>query len=388
MGSFKVKLVVYFALLSLLPIAAAYWGFTYVAGQSETRRVDARLQAGLRASLATYQEQLDAAQADADALARNRTFQIALQTRNSTELYLMLRDATDLYVVAAGDAFTVGSLPPLATQQQVDVFTKVGLVGTVIAYVPSDSSLIDAVRARSGLAPSDALVLLHQSSIVASSPEVSGSVALPPGQTKTILVGGVRYRALVAPGLAGSDQIRFAVLSPQSLIDAANSASRDRLLLGLLASLGLVSLVAYVEGRSIVRTLRGLAEAAHGISLGRLSERVPVRGRDEFARLGSAFNEMADQLEARLDELDAERARLRDAITRFGEALAATHDVQQLLRVIVETALESTGASGAILHAEDGAMFESGDPLAEGERLELPLTAGSENFGTLVLVGP
>jgi hypothetical protein len=54
-GSFKVKLVAYFLLLSLLPIAAAFWGFTSVAGQSETRRVDARLQAGLRAALATYQ---------------------------------------------------------------------------------------------------------------------------------------------------------------------------------------------------------------------------------------------------------------------------------------------------------------------------------------------
>src|SRR3954453_17088785 len=55
MGSFKVKLVAYFLLLSLLPMAAAYWGFTSVAGQSETRRVDARLQAGLRSALAGYQ---------------------------------------------------------------------------------------------------------------------------------------------------------------------------------------------------------------------------------------------------------------------------------------------------------------------------------------------
>ena len=73
-----------------------------------------------------------------------------------------------------------------------------------------------------------------------------------------------------------------------------------------------------------MRTLRALAEAAHGIARGRLSERVPVRGRDEFAMLGNAFNEMANQLQARLDELEAERGRLRDAITRFGEALAAT----------------------------------------------------------------
>jgi uncharacterized BrkB/YihY/UPF0761 family membrane protein len=45
-GSFKVKLVAYFLLLSLLPLAAAFWGFSTVAARSEARRVDARLQAG------------------------------------------------------------------------------------------------------------------------------------------------------------------------------------------------------------------------------------------------------------------------------------------------------------------------------------------------------
>jgi diguanylate cyclase (GGDEF)-like protein len=197
----------------------------------------------------------------------------------------------------------------------------------------------------------------------------------------------VRYRALVGPPVGETPGVRFAVLSPQSLIDAANSTSRNRLLLGLLASLALVSLVAYVEGRSIVRTLRGLAEAAHAIARGSLSERVPVRGKDEFALLGSAFNDMANQLQARLDELEDERGRLRDAITRFGEALAASHDVDQLLKVIAEAAVEATGAIGATLTADSGEVVVSGDPDPTGEQLELPITAGRETFGTLSLVG-
>ena len=61
MGSFKVKLVAYFVLLSLLPLTAAFWGFSTVAARAETRRVDARLQAGLRATVAAYQEELAAA---------------------------------------------------------------------------------------------------------------------------------------------------------------------------------------------------------------------------------------------------------------------------------------------------------------------------------------
>ena len=65
MGSFRVKLVAYFVLLSLLPLAAAFWGFSTVAARSETRRVDALLQAGLRAALASYQDELR--QADEEA---------------------------------------------------------------------------------------------------------------------------------------------------------------------------------------------------------------------------------------------------------------------------------------------------------------------------------
>ena len=387
MGSFKVKLVVYFLLLSLLPIAAAYWGFTSVAGQSETRRVDARLQAGLRTALAGYQGRLTGARSAGESLARSRNFQRALETHNSPELRRMLRDTTGIYVVAAGGGFHIGRVPGLAVQQRVDVFTRLGLIGTVIAYIPLDTTLVDVLRDDSGLAPTDALVLLQGREIVAASPAVDGTVALVPGQMKTIRTDGVRYRALAAPDLGISGSVRFAVLSPQSLIDAADAASRDKLLLGLLASLALVSLVAYVEGASIVRTLRVLAEAAHGIARGRLTERVPVRGRDEFAKLGSAFNDMANQLAARVAELDAERGRLRDATARFGEALSATHDVEQLLRVIVETAVEATGAAAASLRAENGLVFESGDPHAEGERLEVRLASGGRTFGTLVLVG-
>ena len=95
----------------------------------------------------------------------------------------------------------------------------------------------------------------------------------------------------------------------------------------------------------------------------------------------------AHQLEARLVDLEAESARLRDAITRFGEALAATHDINQLLRVIVEAAVEATGASGARLLADDGTIVETGEPDSEGERLEFKLTAGRTDFGALTITG-
>src|SRR4029079_3861839 len=138
------------------------------------------------------------------------------------------------------------------------------------------------------------------------------------------------------------------VISPQSQIDAANWSAQRRLMIGLLASLLIVLLVAYVEGRSIVGSIRRLVDAARAIARGDLEQRVPVQGRDEFALLGRTFNQMAFQLQTRLDELQAERGRLRDVISRFGEALGATHDSDQLMRLIVETAIEATSASGGV----------------------------------------
>ena len=250
MGSFKVKLVAYFLLLSLLPIVAAFWGFTSVAGQSETRRVDARLQSGLRAVLTSYQQRLDAAQQEANTLARTPVFQAQLRRRDLPALVHLLRDEPNVSV-AGVDGLTVGRPPGFSATRQVAVVTRDGLVGTITVAVPFDASLVDVLRARSGLSSADALVILHDARIVASSPTVAGTLTSGVGQTRTARVGDARYRVLVAPAVADGPSVRFAVLSPQSLIDAANSSSRDRLLLGLLVAVALVSLVAYFEGRSL-----------------------------------------------------------------------------------------------------------------------------------------
>ena len=80
--SFKLKLVFYFLLVSLLPLGAAGWALHSIERSSETRRVDVRLEAGLRAVIATYKGQLAAADGRAKALAVNRDLQLALLRRD------------------------------------------------------------------------------------------------------------------------------------------------------------------------------------------------------------------------------------------------------------------------------------------------------------------
>jgi diguanylate cyclase (GGDEF)-like protein len=386
LGSFKVKLVAYFLLLSLLPLAAAFWGFSTVAAQSEARRVDARLQAGLRATLAAYQEALGSADEAAGRLARQPSFQRALLARDRASLERMLKDKPELAVEAPG-GFRVGKRHQTAATRQVGIVGPGGANGVVIASVPFDRALVNRLEARSGLERSDHVLLVADGQIVAGPRGVDGRVDLQSGKTRTVSLGGTKYRVLVAGTLKERPGATLGVISPQSLIDAANRKATNQLLIGLIAALVFVAAVAYVEGRSIVRTIRRLVDAAHAIARGDLKQRVPVQGRDEFALLGRTFNQMAFQLQTRLEELEAERGRLRDVTSRFGEALGATHDAEQLMRLVVEAAIEATSAAGGVLVGTSGSLVTAGYPDKGSERLEVPLLAGSINFGSLILFG-
>jgi diguanylate cyclase (GGDEF)-like protein len=388
LASFKVKLVLYFLLLALLPLAALFWGFTGVASRSETRLVDARLTAGLRAALGVYTEQLNGAAATAAQLARAREFQASLAARDRLALLRVLQDDPELRVVAPGE-FRVGIAPDLAAERVVKVVGPGGrLVGRVIASVPLDASLAETLRRRAGLESADRVLVLSRDTVVGGPPELVGATGNWSASSQTLKLAGKRYRGLASGPLSEQRDAALAVVTPQSTIDAANRSFRRRYLAGLLLSIALLGIVAALQGRALLRAISRLVVAANAIARGSLGERVPVRGRDELAILGRAFNDMADQLQARLDELEEERERLRDAFTRLGEALAATHDPEQLLRVIVETAVEATGATGGILVSRSGDVVQIGDPEQGDQSLEVPLMAGtSMSFGTLILYG-
>jgi diguanylate cyclase (GGDEF)-like protein len=361
-------------------------GFTEVSERSEVRYVDSRLHAGLRASVAAYEAEVERADSAATALASNRRLQIALAKPDLADLHRLLRGSQGLRVETASGA-RVGTAPAGAVERRVAVLGPKRRLGTVVAFLRLDDAFAKRVHHRSGLEGDEPVVLLRNGFIVASSSPVEGALGLPEGETASVQLGDRGFRALAATAPAQHQGPRLAVLSPQARIDAANSATTLRLLVALLLSLALVALVAYIQGRAIVRTVSQLVHAANAIARGRLSERVPVRGRDELALLGSSFNEMAQQLQTRLEELERERRRGREATLRFAETLGATHDIDQLLRSIVETAVESTGATGGVLLGARGQLFEAGDPQAGPQRFELPLSTGREAFGTLSLSG-
>ena len=385
MGSFKVRLTAYFALVALLPFVAAFQGFHALAGKSETRRVDAMLQSGLRAAVVGYEDNLGRTQHAAVTIASRRDLQRALLTQDRKALSRIVRGVPNVRVDAG--RLTVGQTPTGAATRVVSVRGPRGGLAEVIAALPIDTKLARSLERRAGLDPDQRITFVERGRIVAGAGPVGATALLQPGRTESVELSGTRYRAVQSESLLAPQGTRILILTPQSAIDSATASIQKRVALTMLITLILLILIAYFAGRSIVRRLGRFAAAANDIARGRLDRRVKIRGGDEFARLGAAFNEMADELQDQRRELDEERRRLRDATMRFGEALSATHDSGELLRVFVETAVESTGALGAVFVGEHVETVRKGDPDAGATKLELPVTAGEETFGTLVLSG-
>ena len=384
--SFKLKLVAYFLLVSLLPLGAAAWGLHTIARRSETRRVDVRLETELRSVLASYSDVLERANSKVQVLANSRGFQRALQRRDKQKLRRLL-DSSDVRLETA--FLKLGPARMISTGSRFRVTGSDGrILGTLSAGVPLGKATASKLGKLAGLTDPDALVIVVDGKVAAGPEQLTGDPLAPPLKAHTLRVGDKEYRIVATSPQQRQSGVSLALISPQHGIDNGVSSADQRLLLGILGSLVLIGLVAYIVGGSIVVTLGRLADAANAVARGRLDRRVPVQGSDEFARLGVAFNEMADQLEARLAELEAERGRLRDTTARFGEALAATHDVDQLLRAIVETVVEATGATGGLVVGLAGEVVQTGTLSERGERIELPLTAGRQSFGTLTISGP
>jgi diguanylate cyclase (GGDEF)-like protein len=384
MGSFKLKLVVYFSVISLLPFAAAFSGLGAVTDRNETRRVDGILETSVRAGLARYGDEVDGAQRRAAELARDPAFQRALARRDRPALRRTLSSRPNLRLEAPR-GLVLGAIPQPAAERAIVVRGRRGRLGRVVVGVPLDDRLAARVRRSAGIERGDHIAFVRSGWIAGATGMLSGPVRAPTDPNR-LTIGGREFRALASEPLPDQDGLRLLVLVPQDQIDATTNWAQSRIFLAMVVVLALIAAVAYLEGRSIVRSVAQVAAAARGIARGRLGDRVTVRGRDEFAMLGRAFNEMADQLEARLHELEEERRRARETTLRFGEALAATHDIDQLLPVIVESAVESTGASLGQLVYGGEVLIQFGETPGP-ETLEFPLAAGRETFGSLILSG-
>jgi diguanylate cyclase (GGDEF)-like protein len=389
MGSFKLRLVTYFMLLSLLPLVAATWAFSEVARRGETGSADARLSTALRVAVADNAEQVrDEAVAPANSLARATTVQRAFLTHNRAALVRVAR-AVPHSAFYSGSELLAGERPPaFAVTRETAVTTRSGdVIGRVSVFLPLDERFVRGLRSKAGLDRTDRFVLAADGMVVVPR-QGRAHLDVPVNRPRFVELSGATYRAIGTSLVSGPRSVFLVGLTPKNEIDAAAFDLRKRFIAFAIVALMAVGILAYALGRTIVRSLKDLAEAAGAVARGHFERRVPARGRDEFARLGRAFNDMAAQLELRIEQLAAERGRVREAIARFGEALAATHDPYALLPVIVGSTVEATGAEGGRLVVGGKEIARAGDPEAGGKALAIPLNSNGGENAVLYLSPP
>jgi two-component system sensor histidine kinase MtrB len=68
--------------------------------------------------------------------------------------------------------------------------------------------------------------------------------------------------------------------------------------------IALIMMVASIVLRQVIKPVKQAAEVAEQLTSGDLMQRMEVKGQDEIARLGTAFNEMADTLEQQITRLE------------------------------------------------------------------------------------
>lgn len=131
------------------------------------------------------------------------------------------------------------------------------------------------------------------------------SVKLFVAQLLVIVAGSVTLALValsLAPGLFHS-HVRDALGTvPEDVQRHLDEAFGDAVLLALAIAIGAAALtaaaVSLFVSRRIVRPIAQLAESAARVADGHYGERASMRGTDELAQLGSAFNAMAASLES------------------------------------------------------------------------------------------
>ncbi len=194
--------------------------------------------------------------------------------------------------------------------------------------VPSPARLVDSVVStlamRAG-SPGQFDVLLLSSTQTPDAPERGTnlvSVSSLPGELREVVRSSqrqawtyseIRYLdAKSVPGLVIGAPLTvlgvgpyelyylFPLTQEQQTLDLVRSGV---LLTGLLVT-GLLLAVAWIMTRQVIAPVRAAARTATRLSSGYLSERMAVRGEDDLARLGRAFNDMAASLQQQITKLE------------------------------------------------------------------------------------
>jgi HAMP domain-containing protein len=369
--SFRARLILFFALIVLVPVAVVAVVLTHFADESRTAQTDASLTAGAETALALFARDLESAAGAARAAGRDETLARALRSgdrRSAQRAVERLARRLDLTQLIARDRSGVelaatGNPSPASMAVTVDGANRA--LGSVTAATLRPDRYVTRVANLTG----DAVALLRDDRVMASTvPLEPGDLPAGEGTAESSLPE-TDSRALTTIPEGAAPGARIAVLAP--LASSGLTASPTQLIATAIAflALGLICVVLLV--RALGGQVREMLSAAHRIGGGDFSQRVPVTGDDELAGLAREFNTMSERLDRLMGDLRTQGSELDRSLKRTGEAFAAAGDRLSILQVAADAALSSCGADVArvtttgSLPLEAAAGVDPGGPLEE-----------------------
>jgi diguanylate cyclase (GGDEF)-like protein len=386
---FRHKLSIVLVGLALVPLVGAGLIVQALLARDEVEQVDTKLAAGAAGAATAYTAQLNSASLLAAQIAGRPD--VARAFRLGDRSAVTLGDLPEGFRVALVDdrGVLLGSLPKGPAWTTTAELVPPIRHRRVIVWIPLGTQLLARVVESIPTAESVGVALVVDGRAIAGIAAPSGPASdLQPGTTTDATIGGTEVRAQ-AVRVAGPDGEALIVTTyPKARITDRIDSLRLRLLIPLALLAGLVVVFALLAADRISRALTDLSQRALGLV--RSDHTPPPSGGDELQELGAALDTMSSELTERMSELENERARLKSTLTRYGETLAATHDMRALLSAVLETAMQATNARGGrlLLYAPDrgDATEQVRMGTARGSRADLPMvvSAGSGMEGMVL----
>jgi diguanylate cyclase (GGDEF)-like protein len=374
--TFRARLRLFFAVIVVVPMITIAVVLFQLIVASERSQTDARLAEAQTVSQAMFKDEQAQAVAAANDIGGDQRLADALDAGDrkavQARLDVLARQAKARFVELKLDAdgtFQSGTRPAVAPAARRLVDDQDRPTGEITVAMSSPRQYADRISA---LTAAEVVIAAGDEPLATTQADADAATLPDRGPVK---VGGVEYRAASFKASAVGGPIAISLLMPNRDTAPLNSRASLAAAVAFIGFLALAFAFAVAVGRRLQSEIQRLLEAAQRLGSGDFSVAVPAEGNDEFAALGKEFNSMARQLEARLEELQRERARLQEAIRRVGESFSASLDRVGLLEIVVQTAVDGIGAAcgrATMRDGSDGRLQEvarAGEPEVFGRAL-------------------
>ncbi|WP_436277743.1 MtrAB system histidine kinase MtrB [Mycolicibacterium frederiksbergense] len=125
-------------------------------------------------------------------------------------------------------------------------------------------------------------------------------------QYATVHTDGFSGPALIvgSPSTSSVTNLELYLIFPLNNEESTIALVRGTMVTGGIVLLGLLAAIALLVARQIVLPVRSASRIAERFAEGHLTERMPVRGEDDMARLAVSFNDMAESLSRQITQLE------------------------------------------------------------------------------------